>query len=414
MSLDVDQQNNSKKIARLYEEIKNRIIFKTEFQNSSYKISKEESNVKKKKQEERRRSEQITQKQSLTNFKIQKKHKKIQNIKHQDGTTLLKKVFQENQKLKAKLKSLDDSFKTSISKLPLELQPCSFIVKHFLNDPECSIWFKTKVNPKFAKQYYQIIKRPMWLIKVKYKLYHRNYSSFKEFDADMRQIWTNAKIYNLSTTHNVHKLAIKCERQYLQLISKVKDLVPSISIIKDTYKKSSKAQKLTTEQLTNIEENFEKLPEHLMEKCLKLIPIDNGNEDEEIELEIDTLPLKVQSELYKIIDGHFNFNKSKEISHKLTRLSSKLMNKQRTFSKTILKKNTNRTSSNELVVMKKTITSLLISKRITKCYLKKNSLNQRFILKNSIKYLHNKFPIKKTKYLWKTRCLFVKKMNNCI
>ena len=61
--------------------------------------------------------------------------------------------------------------------------------------------FASKVDPKAqgCRNYYDVIKSPMWLDKVKQRLgntVRREYTHPAQFRDDMRQIWSNCRMFN--------------------------------------------------------------------------------------------------------------------------------------------------------------------------------------------------------------------------
>uniref|UniRef100_A0A7S0V3A0 Bromo domain-containing protein n=1 Tax=Polytomella parva TaxID=51329 RepID=A0A7S0V3A0_9CHLO len=57
-------------------------------------------------------------------------------------------------------------------------------------------WFEQKVDPRLVPDYYHIIQKPMWFHRILELLESRQYKSPVGFVQDVRQLWTNCKMYN--------------------------------------------------------------------------------------------------------------------------------------------------------------------------------------------------------------------------
>lgn len=76
-----------------------------------------------------------------------------------------------------------------------------------------------------APDYRTIIPRPMSIFTVQEKIDNREYKSPSDFIEDMRQIWTNAKMYN-NQTHMIHKTADILAHKFETLASCLPHNVP--------------------------------------------------------------------------------------------------------------------------------------------------------------------------------------------
>jgi hypothetical protein len=81
-------------------------------------------------------------------------------------------------------------------------------IMHQIMARENAFFFFQPVDPVAdgAPDYFQYVTKPMSIFAVQEKLDKRQYECPSEFVADMRQIWTNAKIYN-QQTHAIYKAA---------------------------------------------------------------------------------------------------------------------------------------------------------------------------------------------------------------
>jgi vacuolar-type H+-ATPase subunit D/Vma8 len=116
---------------------------------------------------------------------------------------LNKKIDEENKQQEKKLKRIEKDLKTAKKKsgprgglgqplfLKERLRPCGEILNVIMQHEHAEI-FKREVDRKIYPHYYTKIKNPMWLNKVKSKLYSDQYKTEIEFQKEMSQVWINA------------------------------------------------------------------------------------------------------------------------------------------------------------------------------------------------------------------------------
>jgi histone acetyltransferase len=75
-----------------------------------------------------------------------------------------------------------------------------------LNEHENAWPFRQPVPQKQAPDYYNVIKEPMWIERIKEKLKNCEYTEREQFKYDINLIFENAKVYNLKDSF-FYKLA---------------------------------------------------------------------------------------------------------------------------------------------------------------------------------------------------------------
>lgn len=84
-------------------------------------------------------------------------------------------------------------------------EQCEDILKA-LNEHENAWPFRQPVPQKQAPDYYNVIKEPMWIERIKEKLKEGSYTEREQFKYDINLIFENAKVYNLKDSF-FYKLA---------------------------------------------------------------------------------------------------------------------------------------------------------------------------------------------------------------
>eukprot|EP00494_Astrolonche_serrata_P006934 UN06959 len=179
----------------------------------------------------------------------------------------------------------------------------------------CSNVFKEAVPRNLYPNYYIKIRRPMWLHKVRDNLYGDRYKNIKDFDQDMKQIWINAREFNPSQ-NQVHQWAIQLSNLYEGKMDQYNE-IPDYTTYDDTntgtpqivIEEEPPVKKLERWELLRIESHFGELPEDVYDKCVEMITACQAEnvDSEEMEIEIATLPAKVQLELYNIVCAELKF-----------------------------------------------------------------------------------------------------------
>lgn len=135
---------------------------------------------------------------------------------------------------------------------PIQVDFCRKIIDKIWNLP-ISIFFHREVDPiqDQCPDYYDKIKRPMDLKKVKEKLESGQYPNVERFKDDMNQIWKNAMVYN-APDNPVHIIA----HELKSVFGKESEFIPKNEIeawIKKVVKRHKKLSDLTNHKVTSIQ-----------------------------------------------------------------------------------------------------------------------------------------------------------------
>ncbi|CAN6852508.1 unnamed protein product [Brassica oleracea] len=141
--------------------------------------------------------------------------------------------------------------------------------------------------------YHTIVKKPMDLGTVKTRLSKSWYESPLEFAEDVRLTFNNALLYN-PVGHDVHRMAEL-------LLSMFEDQYESLN------KEASGNRDLAFEEKRRLSEDLQDLPFDKLEEVVEIIKKTKpelAQQDDEIELHIDSLDLETLWELYRFVTGY--------------------------------------------------------------------------------------------------------------
>ncbi|OHT16748.1 Bromodomain containing protein [Tritrichomonas foetus] len=121
----------------------------------------------------------------------------------------------------------------------VELDYCKKVTEKLIGHP-LSTAFLRPVNPQLdgAPDYLQKISRPMDLGTIKSKLENNSYSNSREWETDIRLVWSNAMKYNPKKTllhHVAERLNQKCNK-LLKAIPKTEPELWAMKLTKLNHK----------------------------------------------------------------------------------------------------------------------------------------------------------------------------------
>ena len=100
-------------------------------------------------------------------------------------------------------------------------EQCDDILKA-LNEHENAWPFRQPVTQKQAPDYYNVIKEPMWIERIREKLQNKEYTEREMFKRDVMLIFENARVYNAKDTF-FYKLADILQTFSQPLLDKLKE-----------------------------------------------------------------------------------------------------------------------------------------------------------------------------------------------
>lgn len=173
--------------------------------------------------------------------------------------------------------------------------------------------------------YFEVIKFPMDLSTVEMKLKNHDYESPEQFENDVKLIWNNALIFNPPGTQ-VHNMAENLNKYFEDLLKrdfeslnvmktsgdtkkKYRDADEgrSVRAIKAPASKSSIDKPLTYNEKKNLSQMIRMLPtDHLWGVWNIVSGGDSSKINEELEFDIETLPVRTARELEKYVKNKVN------------------------------------------------------------------------------------------------------------
>ena len=200
--------------------------------------------------------------------------------------------------------------------------------KHKYSDP-----FRYPVDYVSLKipDYPNIIKEPMDLSTVEKKLKEHLYSSFSEFDSDIKKIWNNALIYNppqsqihgmtqeikgyyfrIANEDQENEKYTKMQKRTLTMEKKMNSLQSKGGSRhgKSSYRGQTVEHPLTYQEKKNLSTMIRSLEtEHLLGVWEIVSEGNDQIKDNEIEFDIETLPVKKARELEKYVQSKLELMK---------------------------------------------------------------------------------------------------------
>ena len=188
--------------------------------------------------------------------------------------------------------------------------------------------------------YPTLIKEPMDLSTVEKKLKEHEYSSFSQFDIDVKKIWNNALTYNPPTSQ-IHGMTLDIKNYYLRIASEDQEndkyskmQKRSLTMEKKVnglqakggqrhgkasgYRGQSVEQPLTYQEKKNLSTMIRSLEtEHLLGVWEIVSEGNDQIKDNEIEFDIETLPVRKARELEKYVQSKLELMKKKNKKIKL-------------------------------------------------------------------------------------------------
>eukprot|EP00494_Astrolonche_serrata_P025121 UN25382 len=212
------------------------------------------------------------------------------------------------------------SAKWDIEKLPDYLRPCAGLLQTLYNSPNIEV-FTQPVNTRIYTNYLRVVHRPMCLNDVRQNLFTRKYLDYRIFLKDINTIWQNAKKFN-PIANRVHTWAQQFENKVRMLTAdfarrcktfdqlKMENKIPSDLHAPDSAsgintRELKGIRSLSRAELIQIEEHFPELPEDILNDLIELIPTDD-NDEAEVSVDIESLPVQIQWKIFTVIKNHFN------------------------------------------------------------------------------------------------------------
>lgn len=180
--------------------------------------------------------------------------------------------------------------------------------------------------------YFDIIKNPMDLATVEGKLRNLDYDSPEQFDADMRLIWANALAFNPPGSQ-VYRMAENLSNYFEELLRRDEESIGGFKAQAERTKKKSaddedaqisRAPKgpisknmmekpLTYQEMKQLSNMIRLLPtEHLWGVWNIVSGGDGTRTNEELEFDIETLPVRAARELEKYVRSKINSTQKKK------------------------------------------------------------------------------------------------------
>ena len=214
-----------------------------------------------------------------------------------------------------------------------------------LKKHSCSVPFLDPVDAVALgiPDYYQIITEPMDLSTVERNLKNGVYTSTLHFGNDLRKIWSNSfrynapgsEIYNMTSEMSIYFEKLFKEIENIPLTENIHDLQKKVDrlskSLKELHSKGGKSSQLgtkssktssTSDKPMNMNEkrmlgqNIRNLPPEYLRGVWEIVSEGmphNQSHKEELEFDIDTLPVKVTRELEKYVKAKLiQINKNKK------------------------------------------------------------------------------------------------------
>jgi len=223
--------------------------------------------------------------------------------------------------------------------------------------PAAPFLFPVDVKALGLIDYNDVVSEPMDLNTVENKLKSGQYASVNLFAADIRKIWNNAFLYNIKgspiyqmtvemstyfekifrdienvkfndTVRDLEKKVELLSKQITELHQKGLTSAPEYSKVNRSGTKGSKTSRLMEKPLTTQEkkvlgENIKRLPPEHLRGVWDIVSqrLNQGSNQEELEFDIESLPVKVARELDRFVKNKMslvnrakNKNKGKELT----------------------------------------------------------------------------------------------------
>jgi len=141
-----------------------------------------------------------------------------------------------------------------------ELQKCLGLLNNMFHQDECAPFYYA-VDPIRLNipDYWDVIKRPMDMTKIKENLLNGNYKDAKEFTADVHLMFENARTYN-PVGNPVHTLADRLEKNFEEQMAKIhsRRASPSQPAASSTAASSSQTTASRTSSRSNLSSSTKK------------------------------------------------------------------------------------------------------------------------------------------------------------
>ncbi|KAJ3429419.1 bromodomain-containing protein [Anaeramoeba flamelloides] len=165
--------------------------------------------------------------------------------------------------------------------VPLYIELCRKLLRMIAQKPNAFL-FKNPVSQKTFPQYYQTIKKPMFIKTVRSKLRKGEYHTLDSFVEDVKLIFKNAMTFNLS--NQLYQLAKTILQNFEKRLKIEKDLLlKTIKKIEKRKKKKEGKEEEEKEEKEKEEQSEEEEEEEEKEKDVK--KEDQEHEEKEIEKE---------------------------------------------------------------------------------------------------------------------------------
>jgi len=320
LGLTERQQIDREKLEMAYEELRKRVQRNKQVEQTERHVDQELSHIEEKFRsfKQRRRQQKLDKEKSRR--QVQKTREHIFNLRknlekeRDEDRKKLEKVDREKKKLSKHAKLVGNrhgkvSGKYDMLKLAPHLRKLAEILQKYYNLPRIAEFIKPVDTLRYP-QYIRVIQRPMALDTIREKLFAGSYQNETIFVRDFMQVWTNAQIFN-PPTNRVYLWAAEFQHMFERdCLANCWKIPPRTELIKHTIKpkpKPVKKRTLTTHELNLIENYFTQLPEDKMDEIVNMLPV-GDNEEEEVAIDIQSLPTDLQWNILNIIKKHFKFD----------------------------------------------------------------------------------------------------------
>jgi len=316
------QRINRQCLELAYEELKRRVSSNKQIEQTERHVDEELTFIEDKFRafKQKRRQQKLEKEKSRK--QVQKTREHIFNLRKQlekdrdEDRKKLEKISREKKKL-LKTSNLVGSrhqklsSKYDMSRLQPHLQKLAEVLQKYYNQARIALFAKP-VDVFRYPGYKQVIRKPISLDKVRENLFSGIYKNETDFSEDMMLIWINAQVFN--PPHNqVYLWAAEFQHMFERDCLHNGWKIPNQAELKKQTTRPKPQPKpetqrtLTTHELNLIENYFLQLPEEEMDVIIEMLPV-GENDEEEVSIDIQSLPTVLQWKILNIIRDHFKFD----------------------------------------------------------------------------------------------------------
>jgi len=316
------QRINRQCLELAYEELKRRVSSNKQIEQTERHVDEELTFIEDKFRafKQKRRQQKLEKEKSRK--QVQKTREHIFNLRKQlekdrdEDRKKLEKINREKKKLLKTSKLVGSrhqklSSKYDMSRLQPHLQKLAEVLQKYYNQARIALFAKP-VDVFRYPGYKQVIRKPISLDKVRENLFSGIYKNETDFSEDMMLIWINAQVFN--PPHNqVYLWAAEFQHMFERDCLHNGWKIPNQAELKKRTTRPKPQPKpetqrtLTTHELNLIENYFLQLPEETMDIIIEMLPV-GENDEEEVSIDIQSLPTVLQWKILNIIRDHFKFD----------------------------------------------------------------------------------------------------------